>query len=107
VLADRDQGAGRARERLLDRNLVEVRLCEASTRLLVRGSLERAQERLAGRKVAVEGSARDSCRGRDVGHAGCLASGEYGRRGREDFAPGRRLRGSAHDCFPLQIWRRQ
>src|SRR6266516_6924289 len=87
VFADCDQSAGRARERLLDRNLVEIRLRKPSPRLLVCGRFERLEQRLASREVAVERAARDPGRGCDLRHAGSFPHGKNTCRCDKDVPP--------------------
>lgn len=100
VLADRDEGARRAREALVDRNLVEIRLRQAQPCLLVCRRLERPKQGLATGEVAVERSARYPGGGCDVPHAGGFASGKHTRRCGDDVpAPRPALTGGHQLAF--------
>ncbi len=96
ILADRDQGPDDARERLVDRNPVEICLRQAPSRLLVRRPLERPQERLAGRKMAVERAARDPGRRCDFRHAGALPRSKHTRRRGQNPVLGRGAAARGH-----------
>src|SRR6266508_4254818 len=83
-LEERGERARRAREALVDRNLVEIRLRQAQPCLLVCRRLERPKQGLATGEVAVERSARYPGGGCDVPHAGGFASGKHTRRCGDD-----------------------
>jgi hypothetical protein len=73
-VADADQGAHRALERLRHRDLVQPARLEPLARLLDRDPPQGLEQRLPVGEVAIHGGAGHAGRRRDIGHARLLAA---------------------------------